>query len=227
MRRIYIISLLLVSLSYISADAQSRAYVGIRGGLGGGSARFTPAEENKFMFGLPVFGASFKYFGKQKYVGAIQADLNYVKKGFEYLNRKDGDTVYQRTINAIEIPFSWQPHLPLFHGKGRMFINLGAYISATMSSDYKIYSKTKGDMESGKYELSSLRDNYFDYGLLGGFGFAAAIKRFEIQLEGRYVFGLSDVLKNGTKYPGNPRRSPVDQMNVTIGLYYRLWDKTE
>ena len=40
--------------------------------------------------------------------------------------------------------------------------------------------------------------------------------------EGRYYFGYSDVLRNGTKYQGNPTHSPLDNINVSMAFYYRL-----
>ena len=39
---------------------------------------------------------------------------------------------------------------------------------------------------------------------------------------GRYYFGYSDVLRNGTKYQGNPTHSPLDNINISLAFYYRL-----
>ena len=41
-------------------------------------------------------------------------------------------------------------------------------------------------------------------------------------MEGRYYFGYSDVLRNGTKYQGNPTHSPLDNINISLAFYYRL-----
>ena len=56
-----------------------------------------------------------------------------------------------------------------------------------------------------------------------GAGFGVSIKRFEITAEFRYVLGFSDIFKNPNKNPNSSfYESPIDQMNVTIGLFYRI-----
>ena len=40
--------------------------------------------------------------------------------------------------------------------------------------------------------------------------------------EARYYYGYSDILKNKTKYQGNPLRSPLDNINLSMAVYYRL-----
>ena len=46
--------------------------------------------------------------------------------------------------------------------------------------------------------------------------------RFEAAFEARYYLGYSDVLRNGTKYTGNPNHSPLDNINLSLAIYYRL-----
>ncbi|MFQ8804544.1 MAG: hypothetical protein ACLR8Y_04730 [Alistipes indistinctus] len=61
------------------------------------------------------------------------------------------------------------------------------------------------------------RDNRFGYGLCGGAGLAFLFgqqRRYEFSVEARYGFGYGDILRNGTKYKGNPDRSPLDNINV-------------
>ena len=213
----------LLALLFAGArPAAAQHYVGVRGGVGGGSVRFEPSRETQMLFALPVFGVSYKYYGFGKVVGGIQADLNYIVKGYKELERPQGDTSYQRRLTAVELPVMWQPHVYFFKRRMRVFLNAGPYLSYNISSSYKVVSKKNGVLESGTYRLESLRDNRLEYGLAGGGGFSVAVRRFEIQTEFRYVFGYSDMLKNGNKYPGNPLRSPMSHMNVTLGLYYRL-----
>ena len=47
-------------------------------------------------------------------------------------------------------------------------------------------------------------------------------RRYEFSVEARYGFGYGDILRNGTKYKGNPDRSPLDNINVFAAFYYRL-----
>lgn len=221
----HLLIMVLFFVLLLPQESRAQHYVGIRGGVGGGSVRFEPSRETKFYVGLPVVGVSYKFFGYGTVVGGIQTELNYVTKGFKYLPRFESDTTYQRRINAVELPFMWSPHVYFFKRNMRVFLNAGPYLSYSLSSSYKLVSKERGVLESGTYTFNSLRDNRLEYGLAGGGGFSVAAGRFEIQTEFRYALGFSDILKNRTKYAGNPLRSPIDQMNITVGLFYRLGKK--
>ena len=119
----------------------------------------------------------------------------------------------------------WQPHFYLFQRRARFFINLGIQASYNLNSTYSRQSKTNGVIESGTYTMQLNRDNRFDYGLCGGAGLAFLLgpqRRVEFSIEARYGFGYGDILRNPTKYKGNPDRSPLDNINVFAAVYYRL-----
>lgn len=194
----------------------------MRGGWGGGSARFTPSRETGTEWGLYSGGISYKFYTAQKFVGAIQADLQYMGRGFMYDLQSKGDTSYHRTINSFELPLMWQPHFYFMQRHGRFFVNLGVYLSYFMDSKYYYKSKRAGIYEQGPYTMKLTRDTRWGYGLCGGAGLSFLIRRFEVAFEGRYYFGYSDVLRNGTKYQGNPTHSPLDNINVSMAFYYRL-----
>ena len=97
----------------------------MRGGWGGGSARFTPARETKLEWGLYSGGLSYKFYTAQKYVGGIQIDLQYMGRGFAYDLQSKSDSSYHRTINSFELPFMWQPHIYVFQRHGRIFLTVG------------------------------------------------------------------------------------------------------
>lgn len=201
---------------------QAQHYIGIRGGWGGGSARFTPVKEGGTEWGLYSGGISYKFFTAEKFVGGIQADLQYMGRGFTYNLRTKGDSSYHRTINSFELPLMWQPHFYIAQRHVRVFFNLGVYLSYFLDSKEYYKSKQAGIYEQGKYEMKLTRDPKWGYGLCGGGGLSFLIRRFEIAMEGRYYFGYSDVLRNGTKYDGNPAHSPLDNLNFSMGFYYRL-----
>ena len=94
-----------------SGRLQAQHYIGVRGGWGGGSVRFQPVRETGIHWGLYSGGLSYKFYTEQKYVGAIQVDLEYMQRGFMYDEVRGGDTSYHRTINTFELPFMWQPHI--------------------------------------------------------------------------------------------------------------------
>ena len=67
-----------------SGRLQAQHYIGVRGGWGGGSVRFQPVRETGIHWGLYSGGLSYKFYTEQKYVGAIQVDLEYMQRGFMY-----------------------------------------------------------------------------------------------------------------------------------------------
>lgn len=225
-KNIKIYRLLFCLLLLIYADSLSaQHYIGVMGGWGGGMARFKPAKETGIEWGLYAGGLSYKFYSETKYVGGIEIDLLFKQKGFNYDESFGSDESYHRTINSIEIPLIWQPHFYLFQRRARFFINLGIQASYNLNSTYSRQSKTNGVIESGTYTMQLNRDNRFDYGLCGGAGLAFLLgpqRRVEFSIEARYGFGYGDILRNPTKYKGNPDRSPLDNINVFAAVYYRL-----
>ena len=219
----------------VSGDAFAQHHIGVRGGYGGGSARFYFKRDMAFWFGAPSGGISWKYYSAEPVVGGIQADLQFVTKGFteyttgsafpEFEWAAQDSINYSRMLNAIELPFMWQTHLYAFKRHVRIYLNLGIYASYFLSSKEEIRNVDREVTVKRSYEMNSLRDNRFEYGLVGGFGISFLFKnRLEAFVEARYSFGYSDILKNQTKYPPNYRvlRSPIDMLNVSAGVYYRL-----
>ena len=221
-KRVFIFTLFAVML-LCTPVLWAQHYIGVRGGAGGGGVRFKPHVEKSFLWGSPVGGVAYKYYGGDRFVGGVEVDVNLVKKGYRTYPRVDSDSTYQRTLTAIELPFMWQPHVTFFKNKARFFINAGPYISYNISSREKLTSKKRGLMYDREYKLDNLVDNRLEYGLSCGTGFGVSIKRFEITAEFRYVLGFSDIFKNPNKNPNSSfYESPIDQMNVTIGLFYRI-----
>lgn len=199
-------------------------YVGVRGGYALGSVRFEPTRQTEYKMGLIVGGLVYKFdVPKQKYVGCIEADLNWSQKGYRVHRYYDSEEVYERKYNTIEIPILWQPYLPLGKSGSRFYLSAGPYVSYAFSSSFREYNMVTEEVYSeGKYEYDPTRDNRWEYGVTVGGGFLIGIKRFSISAEFRYNIGLSDTFKGVTKYEGNPFRSPTDQMNVTVGLNYKI-----
>ena len=141
-----------------SGRLQAQHYIGVRGGWGGGSVRFQPVRETGIHWGLYSGGLSYKFYTEQKYVGAIQVDLEYMQRGFMYDEVRGGDTSYHRTINTFELPFMWQPHIYVFQRHARVYLNLGVYLSYATGSKYYWQSKKNGIFEQGDYPMMLTRD---------------------------------------------------------------------
>ncbi|MCD8185662.1 MAG: PorT family protein [Rikenellaceae bacterium] len=225
-------------VSILLADRlAAQHYLGVRGGYGGGYARFEYVDqtvrESRFLFGWPSGGISWKYFTEESVVGAVQADLQFAKKGYRILengrfNEETGQYHYthyvDRTLSIIELPFMWHIHVYLFKQRVRVFLNLGIYASYILDA-YEKSGETENwkVLQEGKYRMNSVVDNQFEYGLCGGFGFSYLFGRYEIFAEGRYSFGYGDIMRSRSKYPESLyNRTPVDMINISMGLYYRL-----
>ena len=225
--------ILLLFAWLFAGEAASQHHLGVRAGYGGGQGRFQPKREMRFLMGYPSAGISWKYYGAQPIVGGVQADLQYVKKGFKQVRlRIDGETgneyidsTYIRTVSSIELPFFWQIHFYMFNRNARLYANIGAYAAYHFDSyEYEEGGALGEGVKVGRpYEMNSVRDNQFEYGLAGGFGLSVLFNRFEAFVEARYNYGFSDLYKASGKNPGtNLLRSPIDMLNVSAGFYYRL-----
>lgn len=219
-----------VMLTGALAEVSAQHYVGVRGGYGGGSSRFYPKVDMGTVWGLYNAGVTWKYYSKEKYVGGLEADLLYMQQGYERLSEQysihndpaDTTGYYRRKVNTIMLPFFWQPHTYMFQRKMRVFLNLGVTFSYVLSQTEETGSKIHGSFGKNDYKMKTTRDNRWGYGLCGGGGVGWAFGKFEVVGEVRYYIGYSDIMKNENKYEGNPLRSPLDGLQGSVAIYYRL-----
>lgn len=218
---------------WTAVPVAAQHYVGVRGGFGGGTGRFEPKpDERGTVWGLSHGGISWKYYSADKYLGGIEADLLFMQQGYReydlsYVPPDSNDpaereSYYQRTVNSITLPVYWQTHGYMFARRMRVFLNLGVYVSYNYSSKEESHDYITGETTSGKYDMKSVRDNPFTYGLAGGAGLSWSFDRLEIFAEGRYYFGYGDILRNRNRYEYNPLRSPLDNYQIAFGVYWRL-----
>lgn len=213
-------------------EGYTQHYIGVSGGTGSGSIRMFPFTETGSISGLYSGGITYKYYGGMKYVGGIGSDLLFMQQGYaeEIPYQSDTTRTLSRKVNSVILPIFWQPHVNLFKGKARFFVNLGVTFSYNISSTIVVESEQNGLIAEGDYEMILVRDNRWGYGLCGGAGLSVTAGRFDVGIEGRYYFGYSDVLRNRTKYETNPLRSAMDNINISMSVSYRLGggkDKTK
>ncbi len=203
---------------------RAQHYVGVRGGYGSGSVRFFPPTETGTLWGLYNGGISWKFYSREKYLGGLEADLQFIQKGYTQPEPGRPDTVYSHWVNSIELPFFWQPHVYVLNRSMRVYLNLGVVFSYNLDASEALDSKRNGPLyEKRPYEMILVRDNKWGYGLCGGLGINYITGRFEWMAEARYNFGYSDIYKNKTVYPPNPyQRSPLDNFYLSTGVYFRL-----
>lgn len=206
-------------------------YFGLRGGYGMGNGRFEPTRQMASYSGLLNFGLFYRFdVPAQKYVGCVEVDLGVMEKGFKYETFNESGVMYSRKYTVIELPILWQPYLPLSskNGSSRIYLSAGPFLNYAFRSEHRTYDKkTNETIEAGDYNYLIARDNNFEYGITAGAGVQIGIRKFMFAAEFRYNIMLSNVLKGVQKYPGNPFFSPVDHMNISISLGYRLFNKNK
>ena len=205
-------------------------YIGLRGGYGLGMARFEPRRESSNFVGLYNAGISYRLdIPEQKYVGCIEFDLEYLERGYKYETYRESGVMYQRKYSSISLPILWQPYLPFSKtGESRFYLNAGPSFGYALESYEKQYVIETNEVEfEGKYEYDQLKDNRLEYGVTVGAGVIIAVKKWiTIGIDARYNIMLSDTFKGVNKYPSNPFRSPVDQINVSLRIDFKIPTKS-
>ena len=159
-----------------------------------------------------IFHLSLAYFD-QKWFG-LQAEVNYNQRGY---NAPYKDTYKLRQVNNyVEAPFFTQLR---FNMVGvHLHVQAGFYVAYLLSAKQGV--DTTGTMVLKTYNLDLLRDNRFDYGLIGGGGLSKEFKWGVIQLDVRFLYGYGDLYKH--KYRDMPDQSKAIVQNVSISYMYNL-----
>lgn len=200
-------------------------HIGVRGGWGFGSIRREPGKEN---VGLPwsLWNGGITYHfdvPSQKYVGCIEVGLGFMEKGYAYKYSSTEDNAYARKYTVLELPILWQPYFPIGKQGTRIYLSAGPFLSYTLSGTQYEFNSATGEMLSQEeYKYDDMKDYRWGYGVTVGGGVVVAIGRFAISAEFRYSIGLSDVERGPEFVPGNPFRTPVDQMSVSLGVRYKF-----
>ena len=230
------IFLVAVALLATIGKASAQHTLAITGGAGMTTSRLYPAQETRPIWGVATGGIQWRYYTDERFVGGIGADLEYMQRGFSYSpdayrheDEKDYN-YYTRKVNSLVLPMVWQPHFYLFKNHLRIYLEAGITFTLNMSATYTNELTNKSD----RYNFKVVRDNRFEYGLAGGGGIDVLVRQIEFGVRVRYYFGYSDLMRNRNKYYDNatdglenpfrltPLRSPIDNINVSVTLAYRL-----
>lgn len=225
-KKAYILIILVLTLLNIGQVNAQKYTIGIKGGTSIGFSNFQGYNENS----IPHFGSYegslvYTYSGFQKYIGDLQTELTYSQRGFTFENFENSDTVEIRQITSVEIPFLWRPNYTFSKDRGIVYAVIGMYVY------YDIYSK-KGLLDTTdscnldtviRYEYDSLKDNRLGIGVLGGLGFGwNIVKNLRINIEARYTYAFSNVLRPAAQYEGNPIQSTTSRISFTFGISYTI-----
>ncbi len=241
MRRYFILTLFVLLCSSI-LQLKAQHTIGISTGIGSASFRPYPDQETQSVSGGSLYSFSWRYYSAQHNVGAIGVDIEYMQRGFAFVQNSAAvsmgadELIYTRKINSIMVPLIWQPYAYFFNNHLRVMLEAAATFSYDISSTYENEWAQTNNAEDweGTYEYKTARDNRLGYGLMAGFGASYLIGRYEIMCRARYYFGYSDVVRSRSQYSGNdidgsenpfwdtPQRSPLDNLTISVGVNYRL-----
>lgn len=210
-----ILTLMLMGIS-IAGVAQPRLrtpeiYIGAHAGAMASSMYFSPSVEHINLLQSPISingGLVFRYAGHK--VCAIQAELNYMQRGWRECGNAGMD--YVRQLDYIELPLL----MHLYFGKQRFraFLNLGPQIG------YCIRDLSKGTPLYPERVQYQAIDNRFDWGLAGGIGCYYRTKKIGLfQLEARANFSMGTAFSNRKV----DYFSQSNAMNLSLNFAY-MWE---
>lgn len=203
------------------ADAQShyksRIFLGAHGGVDFSRVTFTPSVSQDMVLGYNA-GINFRYIEEAHFGFILEA--NWVQRGW----KEDFDELsynYERTANYIEIPFL--AHI-YFGRRGKFFVNAGPSVSFFVNESTKSnfdYINPPSELGSHiNYQQTMPVQHKVDYGISGGLGGEFSINpKNSIYIEGRFYYGLSNMLKSGRTEL--IRGSNPMTITVSLGYWFR------
>lgn len=207
------LTILTLVLCFVPFISNAQLWLGVRAGHNASGILFNPKRETTPLLS-PLFdvGIIAKHYNL-KSVG-FQSELNLTQQG--YIEILNDSTDYVRINSYVNVPLFFQ--LKTNHKNLFAHLNLGFYASI-MAYSQQGQGKT-GSINLSKYKMNILRDNTFDYGLIGGIGTGYDFKWGAIQLDIRYTYGFGDLYKYS--FNGNPERSPVWKINASLGILFNM-----
>jgi hypothetical protein len=205
---------LIFALLFIPTLCGAQMYLGLRAGYSPLSKiSFKPSlKASNFPGERPDYGLIFKYYN-DKWVG-FQGEINFTQRGY---NLQIKDTAQLRHVsNYVEMPIFFQLRLNI----SGLYVQASAGCYAAYLLSAKQGTDTTGTMVLENYSLNILRDNRFDYGLIGGAGLSYEFRWGVIQVEARVMYGYADLYNY--KYAGMPQQSKAVVQNVSISYMYNL-----
>jgi hypothetical protein len=224
-----------VAVLLATTPASAQHYVGAKLGYGGASGRFYPPRETGMFFGNKTAGVAWKYYSDQQVIGGVGVELEFQQRGCKIFNGNASPTTNYtlRRVSSVTMPLIWQPHLYFLDRKVRVFLNAAFTVTYNLGLNDTVTEVSFRDDGSGNmvsssvttpYKFVTARDNRWNYGIFGGFGFGVLLGRVELFAEARYYYGMSDIIRNYTKYTFQSEflRSELDNLYINVGFFIRL-----
>lgn len=220
------LTVLIVATTTVSIKAQthyaSRVSLGGKGGVTISKAFFNPNVKQDMKIG-GVVGFMFRYV-EESHFGLI-AEVNWEQRGWKE-NFQGAPYDYSRTVNYIQIPVLTHIY---FGKRGQFFFNAGPEVG------FMIGESTKSNFDIGKAstlpsfpsaklnteEMSMPINHKVDFGISAGLGGEFYINpRQSVYLEGRFYYGIGNMLKSGRGEPFAASNSM--SVMATVGYWFRI-----
>ncbi len=198
------------STKITDSSALSLHIIGVKWGYGISNVSFSVNKDHKAIKTPVNLGVYYTYYhslwNKMPYFG-LHTGIGVTELGFIEITGKDDNKVEtERRYRAVEIPFMTQFRVDFW--RLRVMLGVGAF------GTYIISNQTGNEIPS--------TTNRAGGGIIGGGGVAFIMKPFEIHLECNYKYTLSHFLNPRIYSEETWVYTHSNQLQFSIGLYYRL-----
>lgn len=191
-----------------------QTYLGLKSGYSLiSTVNFLPDIKPTGLIGNSVdYGVVIKNFDN-KWVG-FQGEIYKTQRGYNVPVNETNN--FRRVNNYLELPifFQLQINLKWLY----LHANVGCFASYLLSA--KEGADTTGTLVMNDVKFNVLRDNRFDYGLIGGAGISHEFKWGVLQIEARILYGYADLFNY--KYADMPKESKAVAQNITFSYLYNI-----
>ena len=197
-----IVLLMLSVFMVCTVSAQTKTYVGIKGGGQAGSAFidhtiFRNNMNTTFQYGIHS-GLLVKHFAKKRDIflnAGIQFGINYIQKGWKQKFITDIPN-YSIQMNYLEIPVE---AIGYFGNKNKFFVTAGFYFETLLNTKKSVEptENERGGSAVDFYTYESNRDRSAGYGGRASAGVFRDFSFGSIHLEGFFTYSISNFIDAG------------------------------
>jgi len=223
---LFVLLSLNLTLHAQTQDFKGELYLGAGGGAIFTSVDFMPAIPQMFNMGL--FGGIAAKYISEKHLGLV-GEINFAQRGWSEEFDEATSFSYKRTLNYIEVPIMTHVY---FGRKARFILNAGPQISIligdkqemsqTLADDLATRQAADPDAPIGVQYGSTDEMSRVDYGLVGGVGMALKTAAGDIDIEGRYYFGLGNIFNSRRSDDAYFSRSAHRLIEAKLTYYLKI-----
>lgn len=199
---------------------EGNIFVGGKGGCTLSRVQFNPSVSQDFLAGA-LAGVTFRYIEEEHF--GLQAELNFEQRGWKEKYKDHPDLKYSRTLSYLQLPVL--AHIYFGSPRAHFFLNAGPEVGVLLSE------KTSTNFEAAALaalpsspltgrqtaQLTQKATGHVDFGISAGLGMEYFLNsRNSLSLEGRFYYGLGNIIPSGRTDPFSASNS----MSILISLGY-------